>query len=151
MFAGLGIEHDIPEDDLQGIFVIRVQVQDGVEVHVPDTDGIKQNQNSQNSLGQRQHNLEKSRKSTGSVDLGRFVDLLGDLGVEEGSRNDHVVNAKAVRDDDSPDTVDHMKVFDNQIGGNHTAAEHHREKEKPVEKFFAPQLFFWTEGTLPEP
>ena len=34
-----------------------------------------------------------------------------------------------------------MKVFDNQIGGNHTAAEHHREKEEPVEKFFAPQLF----------
>ena len=79
--------------------------------------------------GERQNDLEEGGEFACAVDSGGLVKLLRNVGLIEGARDYHVIDAHCRRDYQRPARVEQAELFDEYISRDHAAAEVHREDE----------------------
>ena len=68
-FSHVVHDQDLPEEHLQGPFVVGTQIDQSVEPCIPVTDGVVQSKNSHGSFGQRHCDLDEDRKVVCTVKL----------------------------------------------------------------------------------
>ncbi|MNV84576.1 hypothetical protein D3C71_1784590 [compost metagenome] len=76
-----------------------------------------------------------------SIDFGRFLQRFRNS-LEESNQNDEVERADQIRQHERPGGVDESQITDQQIFGNHAAAEEHRDDDNEHEQAFPAQTRF---------
>ena len=89
---------------------------------VPLVDSGIQRDGGQRRQGNRQHNAEEDPRRGCTVDVGRFLQLIGDV-AEVGHQNRHPEEAEHLGHDVHPEGVEQAQVLQVQVGGNLAAVK----------------------------
>ena len=132
----LALDQDGTQHQLQRLLRCAVQVDHGVKVAVPHGHELPQGQNCHHRHTDGQQDLEEVKHLAGSIHIRSFAQLTRDALII-GAGNDHVPHAECSRQNDRPHGIQQTQIVDEQVGGNQTAAEKHRDHKQGVEDFFA--------------
>ncbi|MNC39677.1 hypothetical protein D3C75_883470 [compost metagenome] len=92
-------------------------------------DGQEQGDGRQRRFGQREDHPPVDREVIGPVQLGGFLQGVGQA-VDEGADDEYIKCADETGEDIDTEGAHHMQVFDQNIDWNQSARDIHRQRQK---------------------
>lgn len=126
-----GHNNDLAQQHLDRPFGRIIHIEDRVHVRIPVSNRIEQGDGGDGRQGQRQHDPHEDSEVIASVDLGGLLQTVRQR-LEEVAHDNHVEGIDGNREDQGPVRVDQADAFDDQEGGDHSAAEQHGEDDDEI-------------------
>lgn len=138
---GVAVDDEyVAQHDLQRIERLVLQVEQRVEVLVPLSHRIEEAEHRDDGPAEREDEGEEEADIRAAVDGRRLVELVADVLLEEGARDDDVPHRDGVGQDDGPAAVVEAEVAHHQVERDRAAAEEHGEEDQLGDQVTAIEL-----------
>ena len=136
---GGALDEDAPQHQGQGL-ALAAQVDHGGKPVVPVGHHGEHRLDGQDGHGQGDNHADKGAELGRAVDLSRLHQVVGNAVLEVVAHDDHIAHPHAAGEKQGPHTANQVGLLDNQVGGDHAAAEVHGDDEKDIEELPSRQI-----------
>lgn len=120
---GLAGNQNVPQDQLQRIELVVIDINQRIKERVPVPYRIIQNHNGDDCLGQRDYHPHKILEHVAAVDLRGLLQLQRQRIYKKGAAQYQVENGKRAKYHQYIGRIGEMQPFDDQVGGNQAAGK----------------------------